>query len=360
MGDDVSPDVELDVIDSYRNKTKVVGGILNRRSGWFSMKASVVADVEQAHSSAIVIVVGSVNTDMVIKSNRLPAPGETVLGGQFFRFSGGKGANQAVAAARLSAKPVKFVAAIGDDEAGQSSLKTFQQENLDLQYLHTIPDTASGIALILVDEGGENLISVASGANSKLAPDHIKAIDDNCFRSAATFLTCLESPLETVVAGLKRAKSLGLTTILNPAPASEALYSHDVLQWVDILTPNAGEIELMTGQTVATEEDAINIASQMAELGCRKLIVTRGKDGLWIVDDGTLTVVPARNVSPVDTTAAGDAFNGALAVAIAEGMSLLPACQFANMAASLSVTRSGAQPSLATRAEVEELLNSPT
>lgn len=319
-----------------------------------------MAHVEQTGFSAMVIVVGSVNTDMVIKSNRLPAPGETVLGGQFFRFSGGKGANQAVAAARLSVKPVKFVAAIGDDEAGQSSLNTFQQENLDLRYLHTIPNTASGIALILVDEAGENLISVASGANSKLAPDHIEAVDDDCFRTAATFLTCLESPLETVVAGLKRAKLTGLTTILNPAPASEALYSRDVLQWVDILTPNAGEIELMTGQAVATEDDAINVASKLSELGCRQLIVTRGKEGLWVVDDGTLTVIPARNVSTVDTTAAGDAFNGALSVAIAEGMSLLPACQFANMAASLSVTRSGAQPSLATRAEVDELLNSST
>lgn len=307
-----------------------------------------------------IIVVGSINTDLVIKGPRLPAPGETILGGEFYQAAGGKGANQAVAAARLALAPVTFVGAVGDDALGREALRGFQSENLICNYLRTVPQSPTGVALILVDAGGQNLISVASGANARLTPADLDAACHAVFPTARVFLTSLEIPLETVARGLKRARQAGLLTVLNPAPASREVLGSDILQWVDVLTPNAGEAALLAEADSAPADEsesatAIRAARRLQERGCRQVIVTLGADGCVVVDSAVTEIAPWR-VTAVDATAAGDAFNGALAVALAEGQPLAEAARWANTAAAISVTRRGAQPSLPTRRELDEFL----
>lgn len=301
---------------------------------------------------ASVIVLGSVNTDLVIRGPRLPWPGETVLGGVFYQAAGGKGANQALAAARAGRSPVTFIAAIGDDPLGKAALQGFQGENLDTKHIRVVPGASSGVALILVDERGENCISVASGANALLRPEDVNALPDGCWPAGGVFLAVLESPLETVVQGLNRAKRAGLTTILNPAPADTEISRSEILQQVDILTPNEGEAALLTGMPVGDEASAVAAAKTLRQLGCGAVIVTRGAAGCVIVAD-TMTSLPAHAVQAIDTTAAGDAFNGALAAALAEGETLIAAARFASRAAAISVTRIGAQPSLPRREEID-------
>jgi len=304
-----------------------------------------------------VIVVGSINTDLVIRGPRLPAPGETVLGGEFYEAAGGKGANQAVAAARASPTPVTLLGAVGDDAFGREALARFQRENMVCDYLKTIAGVPSGVALILVDGSGQNLISVASGANACVVPADIDAIPDAAFVAARVFLTCLETPLATVVRGLRRAKEAGMLTILNPAPATREILAADVLSQVDVLTPNENEAAMLTGGPLGTGERASDASAEAAarklqELGCRSVIVTLGADGC-LVAGREITRIAGRVVEAVDATAAGDCFNGALAVALAEGRSLGDAAAWANVAASISVTRRGAQPSLPTRQEID-------
>jgi len=301
-----------------------------------------------------IIVLGSINTDLVIRGPRLPAPGETVLGGEFYQAHGGKGANQAVAAARASAKPVTFIGAVGDDGFGRQALAHFAGENLDLRYLKTVPGSPTGVALILVDRQGENSISVASGANTELTPDDVDAVPDDVFSDAKVFLTCLESPMETVARGLSRAKEAGLLTILNPAPADEAICRGGVLPLVDVITPNEGETAVLTGIEIAGQAGAL-AARKLQALGCRRCVITLGAGGCLIVDRQE-TRLEGCAVEAVDTTAAGDAFNGALAVALSEGRTLLEAARWANRAAAIAVTRPGAQPSLAGRAEIESFV----
>lgn len=307
-----------------------------------------------------IIVVGSINADLVIKGPKLPAPGETILGGEFYQAAGGKGANQAVAAARLALAPVTFVGALGEDALGRDALRGFQSENLICDYLRSVPQSPTGVALILVDANGQNLISVASGANSRLAPGDLDAVCRTAFPAARIFLTSLEIPLETVASGLKRAKQAGLLTVLNPAPASREVLDADILNWVDVLTPNAGEAALLAETGLATPGEtesaaAIRAARELQERGCRQVIVTLGADGCVVVGSAVTQIAPCR-VAAVDATAAGDAFNGALAVALAEGRTLVEAATWANAAAALSVTRRGAQPSLPTRRELDEFL----
>ncbi|MGE5191988.1 MAG: PfkB family carbohydrate kinase, partial [Deltaproteobacteria bacterium] len=215
-------------------------------------------------STSRIIVMGSINTDLVIRGPRLPGPGETVIGGEFYQAAGGKGANQAVAAARAALDPVTFLGAVGDDGLGQAALERFQAENLICDYLKVIPGKPSGVALILVDESGQNLISVAAGANACLSPAAVDAIPEAVFSAAKVFLTCLETPLETVARGLARARRAGLLTILNPAPASRDVLDSGILSLVDVLTPNAGEAALLTtGQTRADDryDDATVVKS---------------------------------------------------------------------------------------------------
>ncbi len=294
-----------------------------------------------------IIVVGSINTDLVIRSPRLPAPGETVLGGEFYQAAGGKGAKKAVAAARAARDPVTFIGAVGDDVLGRESLTRFQRENLACDYIRTVPQQSTGVALILVDGRGQNLISVASGANAHLTPADLDRVPREVFASARVFLTSLETPLETVAHGLSLARQSGLTTILNPAPAR--WLPDDVLALVDVLTPNEAEAEAMVGEQLAPVE----CAARLIDRGCRSAIVTLGGDGCLVAGRETARE-PGRAVSAVDATAAGDAFNGALAVALAEGRTLVEAARWANVAASISVTRRGAQPSLAQREEIDE------
>jgi ribokinase len=305
-----------------------------------------------------IIVVGSINTDLVIRGPRLPGPGETVIGGEYFQAAGGKGANQAVAAARAALEPVTFIGAVGDDDLGRTALKQLRDENLKCDYLKTVPGVPSGVALILVDAKGQNLISVASGANARLTPADIDGIPDTVFASAKVFLTCLETPIETVARGLKRAKQVGLLTILNPAPATRDIVDRDLLELVDVLTPNEGEAALLTdGKArpgeVSDDEALTGSARMLQQRGCKMVIVTRGSAGCLVVDRD-VTQIPGHSVRAVDATAAGDGFNGALAVALSEGKSLEDAAGWANAAAAISVTRLGAQPSLPGRQEIVE------
>ncbi len=308
-----------------------------------------------------VLILGSINTDLVIRSRRLPRPGETVLGGEFYQSAGGKGANQAVAAARamVARGSIRFIGAIGGDEFGKESRRGLLAERIDCTYLKEIASVASGIALIMVDEQGENLISVASGANASLSPIDIDALPASLFQACKVFLACLELPLPTVVLGLARAKELGLITILNPAPVQNAAAVKKLLPFVDLLTPNELELAALAGMPVDSLETAAVAARVVQSQGPKHVIVTLGASGSVTVDEsGTACHIPAFPVTPIDTTAAGDCFSGSLAVALAEGHPLLTAARFASAAAALSVTRRGAQPSLPQREEIEMLLSS--
>lgn len=306
-----------------------------------------------------IIVLGSINTDLVIRGPRLPQPGETILGGEFYQAAGGKGANQAVAAARACIGPVTFVGAVGDDSLGREAIARFRAENLICDYLKVVDGQASGVALILVDQQGQNMISVASGANSFLTPAHVDRVPGAVFAAAKVFLACLETPLDTVIHGLRRARQAGLLTILNPAPAPPEGLPEEVLQLVDVLTPNETEAALLTGWNphAMSDGDASQVrdaALQLQSGGCRSVVVTLGAQGCFVVDR-EIALIPGRKVAAVDATAAGDAFNGALAAALAEGQPLISACRWAGSAAAISVTRRGAQPSLPSRTEIDRM-----
>lgn len=309
-----------------------------------------------------IVVLGSVNVDLVVRGPRLPTRGETVIGGVFYQAPGGKGANQAVAAARAGLEPVTLIAALGDDRHGDEMRAVFEREKLVCDHLKTIPNTATGVALILVADDGENAISVASGANLHLSPADVEAVPAGVFDAAGVFLTNLESPVEAVACGLRRGARAGLVTILNPAPATPLLTPGPSLRdsasgeggrfaGVDVLTPNEGEAGLLTGIDTRTPTGVVQAARRLQAQGCRAVVITLGARGCVVVEDEA-TAIRACPVRAVDTTAAGDAFNGALAVALAEGKSLVAAAEWANRAAALAVGRPGAQPSLATREEI--------
>ncbi|MFC1692398.1 ribokinase [Candidatus Latescibacterota bacterium] len=299
-----------------------------------------------------IVVVGSSNTDMIIKMSRIPKPGETVLGGEFASAAGGKGANQAVSAARAGGKVV-FVARVGDDMLGEKALEGFVRDGINVE--HVIKDTTapSGVALIFVDEKGENSIAVASGANANVSPEDVNTARD-VISSAGILLMQLETPLETVKDAARIAYENGVDVILNPAPAQTL--GDDILQYISILTPNETEAELLTGITVDSVEKAEQAAKVLRERGVSTVLVTMGSQGVFVESSGSAELVPAFKVKAVDTTAAGDVFNGALAVALVEGKSLCDAVKFANAAAALSVTQLGAQPSAPKRADIETFL----
>ena len=298
------------------------------------------------------LVLGSVNTDLVIRTATLPRPGETVLGGHFFQAAGGKGANQAVAAARLSQDPVTFIAAVGDDDYGKAALDGLRTEHLETEFVTVVSGCTTGVALIMVDENGQNCISVASGANARLSPEAIGRISPAVFARHAVFLACLETPFDTVCGAIVRARNAGLLTILNPAPAAETLELP--LDHVDVLTPNAVEAGALTGRSISSPDDAAQAAADLCDQGCGAVVVTLGDRGAVVFEHGTSSHLPAVPVDAVDATAAGDAFNGALAVRLGEGAALVEAARFATRAAASSVTKLGAQPSLPKRSEVSE------
>ena len=296
-----------------------------------------------------IVVVGSTNTDMVVKTTRLPAPGETILGGNFLMNAGGKGANQAVAAARLGGA-VTFVAKTGKDIFGKNALQLFATEGIDTQYIREDENHPSGVALITVDERGENCIVVASGANAQLfAADVADAAP--ALQTTSLLLMQLEVPLDAVVYAAQEASAHGVRTILNPAPACPL--PDDLWQHIAILTPNEKEAELLSGVSIAGKESAARAAAVLRQKGVGVVIVTLGAEGALICDKDGETLVPAPKVTAVDTTAAGDVFNGALAVALSEGKAMKDAVAFAVQAASISVTRMGAQASAPYRQEVE-------
>ncbi|HVZ55961.1 MAG TPA: ribokinase [Chitinophagaceae bacterium] len=298
-----------------------------------------------------ILVIGSVNTDLVVKTERLPQPGETVLGGNFFVTGGGKGANQAVAAARLGGH-VSLVARIGQDSFGMQSVRAFREEGIDTSAVLVDESFPSGVALITVNQAGENCIVVAPGANAYLTPLDLKGIDP-LLEQADILLLQLEIPLETVVYAASRGKQLGKLVILNPAPAS-ALPA-DLLESLDILTPNQQEAERLTGVPVTDEPSARLAADRLHAEGVATVVVTMGKNGCYVSRNGQGSVVASPQVTAVDTTAAGDVFNGALAVGLSEGMDIQAAASLACRAAALSVTQFGAQTSAPFRHTLDQL-----
>jgi len=295
-----------------------------------------------------IIVIGSSNTDMVIKSKKLPLPGETILGGTFLMNPGGKGANQAVAAARLGGN-VTFVTKIGNDLFGSEAVALFSNENIDTRYIIKDPDNPSGVALITVDENGENSIVVAPGSNSKLTAYDI---EEEVFETKPTdiFVMQLEIPIGTVEFIAQKTSGKGNRVILNPAPARQL--SDDLLSCLFLITPNETEAEQISGIKVIDLSTAEKAATIIRKKGVKNVIITMGASGAYLQSDGVSKMIHVVPVKAIDTTAAGDVFNGAIAVAMSEGMDLENAVLFANKAASISVTRMGAQSSAPYRKEI--------
>lgn len=305
----------------------------------------------------LVCVVGSSNTDMVIKAPKLPAPGETIIGGTFLMNPGGKGANQAVAAARLSRsnggnRGVTFVANVGNDVFGRQARQQFEREGICTDFVSTDADEPSGVALIGVDDRGENCIMVASGANARLGTAQVAMamaeLDD-----ASVLLLQLETPLPTVEFAIRQGYERGMRVILNPAPAQ--VIDPTVLACLYAITPNESEAELLTGVRVVDEMTAWQAAQQLHGAGVRNVVITLGARGAYLSTGDEAVLIPAPPVTAVDTTAAGDCFNGALAIALAENGTLREAVAFACKAASIAVTRMGAQASMPHRHELDAL-----
>lgn len=298
---------------------------------------------------AKVIVVGSFNADLVSYVDRMPVPGETILGNHFVTGPGGKGSNQAIAAARLDAN-VTFIGCVGQDSFAEIGLNLWQESGIDTTFIKRDPTQSTGVAQITVDKKGENSIVVISGANLTLTPNDIDAAS-SVIAGADVLVTQLESPLETVAYVLQQAKASGVRTILNPAPAQSL--PADMIAAADIITPNETELALLAnGAEKTIEENARTLLTRSDQT----IVVTLGSKGAqWVTQQDT-GFVPAYRVEAVDTTGAGDAFNGGLAVALAESHSLEEAIAFAAAAAALSVTRPGAAASMADRGEVDNFL----
>jgi ribokinase len=297
-----------------------------------------------------IVVVGSSNTDMVIKTDSFPQPGETLLGGEFFMFPGGKGANQAVAASRLGGQ-VTFVAKVGHDIFGEKARQQFAKEGIAIEHVSMHPSLPSGVALITVDGKGENTIVVAQGSNGILSPQDV-ANAGTAFGQDTIVLMQLEIPLDTVVFAAQLSRSNGGFVILNPAPARTL--PDELLKHVSLITPNRTETETLTGIKVTDTASAIQASHWFLDKGISSVIITLGKDGAFLFDHTGGRLIGSPKVKAIDSTAAGDVFNGALAVALAEGSAIDEAVMRANRAAAISVTRMGAQSSAPYRNEVSE------
>ena len=302
-----------------------------------------------------IVVIGSSNTDMVVKTTHLPAGGETVLGGDFFMNAGGKGANQAVAAARYG-KRVVFVAKTGDDLFGRQVRESMKQDGIVTDYVFVDKEHPSGVALITIDSKAENCIVVAGGANMYLSKDDIDVAADE-IRSAGIVLMQLETPIETVAYAAKMAAEAGVKVVLNPAPAPAEPLSEELLKNLYLITPNRSEASRITGIDIKDMDSAQRAARAILEMGPKNVIITLGSDGALIYDGNAITLIEAQKVEAVDTTAAGDTFNGVLVSALAEGYSLIDSAREASVAAAISVTRMGAQPAAPTREEVEAFIS---
>jgi ribokinase len=299
-----------------------------------------------------ILVIGSANVDFTVKVERLPQVGETVSGGDFLLSYGGKGANQALAA-HLAGAPVFMIAKLGRDANGELLYQQLMASGLNAQGLLRDPEVPTGVALITVDAQGHNLIVTAPGSNRQLTVADIQALEADAY-VGGILLTQLETPLETVVYGLRRALEAGMTTILNPAPGRPL--SPDVLALPHIITPNESEAALLADVAVTGADTARRAGERLLAMGCRTVIITLGAQGSLLVQPGDVRHFPPFPVTPVDTTAAGDAFNGVLAAALLEGRGLDEAILRANAAGALCVTKRGAQEALPTRQEIEALL----
>lgn len=318
------------------------------------MKPGATTNCKSAAKSKIVVI-GSSNTDMIIKLDRIPQPGETIMGGNFATAAGGKGANQAVAAARAGGD-VTFVARVGRDTFGEQAVAGFVRDGIHVQHVIRDPAEPSGVALIFVAKDGENSIAVAGGANGLLCPEDVKQAEQAIVGASAVVMQ-LETPLETAQAAAELAFRAEVPVMLNPAPARAM--PAKLLKLVSILTPNETEAELLTGIPVTDEATAAQAAGKLRASGVETVILTLGARGAFVMTASIRQLVPGFAVKAVDTTAAGDVFNGALAVALGEGQPLLEAVRFANAAAAISVTRLGAQPSAPDRDEIDLVLAKP-
>jgi len=304
-------------------------------------------------NSPTIVVVGSTNTDMVIKASHLPQPGETILGGTFFMSAGGKGANQAVAAARLGGS-VLFIAKTGYDIFAKQSIELFEKEGIDVSGIQRDHFEPSGVALITVDDKGENCIVVAPGANAALTPGDVDEVKEK-IENASLLLVQLETPMETVGHVASMASSKKITFVLNPAPAAKL--SDELLSKISIITPNQKETEMLTGIKVIDQSSAKRAAEFLHNKGIETVIITMGAMGAFVLHENKYSAIPGHKVNVVDTTAAGDVFNGALVVGLSEGKTMGDAVAFACKAAAISVTRLGAQASAPDRSEVESFEN---
>lgn len=299
-----------------------------------------------------VLVIGSSNTDLIIKAERIPRPGETILGGEFVRAAGGKGANQAVAAARAGGA-VTFIGRIGRDMNGDAALAGFVADGINVKHVIRDANTPSGVALIFVGKNGENSIAVAPGANDKLSPSDVRQAK-GAFRHAGILLLQLETPLKTVAEAVALATAAGVRVVLNPAPARPI--AAQLLKRIYLLTPNQSEAELLTGVAVTNAAAAAKAADKLLARGVQNVVITMGSRGAFVAGPDVRQMIPGFKVNAVDATGAGDVFNGSLVVALAEGRTLLAAARFASAAAAISVTRFGAQPSAPTRKEIQVVL----
>lgn len=301
----------------------------------------------------VIVVIGSTNMDMVVKASHIPVSGETILGGSFLMNPGGKGANQAVAAARLGGNTA-FISKVGTDVFGKQSIQLFNSEGIETSGIfsdHTMP---SGVALITVDDFGENAIVVASGANANLTPADIETALKK-IKDPSLFLLQLEIPMAVVQYAITYASSRGIKVVVNPAPVNSFIPA--LFPLIDVLTPNRYEAEQLTGVKVSDFDTAHKAAGILQERGIKTIVITLGNKGAVLLHNDEFNIIPAIRCNAIDTTAAGDVFNGALCVAISEGREMLPAVEFACRAAAISVTRMGAQSSIPNRNEL--ILNIP-
>ncbi|MEC6816116.1 ribokinase [Photobacterium toruni] len=298
------------------------------------------------------VVLGSVNADHVLQVPSFPRPGETLHGRHYQVIPGGKGANQAVAAARLHAD-IGFIACVGDDSFGINIRENFRMDGIDITAVKMEPNCPTGIAMIQVSDSGENSICLSAEANAKLTAAAIDA-DLDRIRDADYLLMQLETPLCGIEKAAQVAKDANTIVILNPAPA-RAL-SDELLACVDMITPNETEAEVLTGVTVTDAESAQQAANILHAKGIKTVMITLGAKGVWLSQDGCGDIIAGFNVEVIDTTAAGDTFNGAFVTGLLDGLALESAIKFAHAAAAISVTRFGAQTSIPTRKEVEDFL----
>ncbi|MDY0973122.1 ribokinase [Siccibacter turicensis] len=298
------------------------------------------------------VVLGSINADHILNLPAFPAPGETLTGSHYQVAFGGKGANQAVAAGRSGAD-IAFIACVGDDDIGERVCQQLRTDKIDIAPVSTVQGESTGVALIFVNDDGENVIGIHAGANAALLPERVDAHQD-LIAGADALLMQLESPVESVLRAAQIAHQNSTTVILNPAPAREL--PDNLLALVDIITPNETEAEKLTGIRVTNDDDAAKAAQALHDKGIATVIITLGSRGVWASVNGQGSRVPGFRVTAIDTIAAGDTFNGALVTALLEHQPLAEAIRFAHAAAAIAVTRKGAQPSVPWRHETDDFL----